>query len=344
MLQSESSFKSRATGKVTLADVAKETGVSPITVSRVINSPDKVSAKVREKVEAAIEQLGYIPNRAAQALATAKTKTIAVLIPSMAHAVFSGVTKGIYDSCTAQGYEVIFANSYYSTLHEEKLLIKLLSLSPDGVIVTGLDLSPRMTKRLEAAKLPVVQIMDVGHGEPLDMNVGFSHFTAGATMARHFIERGYRRVGFIGAQMGQRSQRRLRGFLAALAHAGISASDTTVTTKASMSVGLGAELLGQLLDAVPQVDAVFCNSDELAFGAIYEAQRRSIAIPGELAIAGFNDLDGAAVINPGLTTIKTPLYQIGKESASLLLKRLNDEEVVDRVIDLGTQLIVRQST
>ncbi|MGB1236835.1 MAG: LacI family DNA-binding transcriptional regulator [Pseudomonadales bacterium] len=336
--------KSRATGKVTLADVARLADVSPITVSRVVNTPDKVAKASREKIERAIDELGYIPNRAAKALATSKTNTIAVLIPSVAHGVFSAVTKGIYDSCTASNYEVIFANSYYSILHEEKLLLKLLSMAPDGVIVTGLDLSERIVKRLKNAAIPVVQIMDVGHADPLDMNIGFSHFTAGASMARHLAERGYQKIGFIGAQMGGRSQRRLRGFLAALAHAGINASDWTVTSKEAISVALGGQLLGQLLERVPQLDAVFCSSDELAFGAIYEAQRRGIEIPSQLAIAGFNDLDGAQAINPGLTTIRTPLYQIGRQAATLLLRKLDGEDIVDKVLDLGTELVVRQST
>ena len=154
MTQDLSKSRSRSKGRVTLSDVAKLSGVSAITVSRALNDPEKVSPKVRSRIEEAVSELGYFPNRAAKSLATNSTNTIAVVIPSISNTVFSNVVKGIYDVCTPLNYEVLFANTYYSIQNEENLLAKLLTQHPDGIIVTGLDISERSEKLLKSANIP----------------------------------------------------------------------------------------------------------------------------------------------------------------------------------------------
>ena len=335
--------RSRSKGRVTLSDVAKTANVSAITVSRALNEPDKVSDKVRQRIEEAVAMLGYIPNRAAKALATNSTQTIAVVIPSISNTVFSNVIKGIYDVCTPSNYEVLFANTYYSIQNEENLVGKLLTQHPDGIIITGLDISERTEKLLRNANIPIVQIMEVGPREAIDMNVGISHYDAGKEMGEFLVAKGYKRIGCIGTQMDFRTQRRMSGFLSALAEAGLEANRYVLTTPEPSTVRLGGQLIGDMLSEHPDIEAVFCNNDDIAYGAIYECQRRHLRIPEQIAITGFNDLDASACINPSLTTIKAPLYEIGKTAAELLIKRLKNQPIECNRIDLGVSLQQRDS-
>lgn len=335
---------SRSKGRVTLSDVAKVVGVSAITVSRALNDPDKVNPKLRVRIEQAVSDLGYVPNRAARSLATSSTQTLAVVIPTISNAVFSNVLKGIYDQTAGHNYEVLFANTYYSLHNEEKVIAKLLAQHPDGIITTGLDITERSKSMLLAANIPLVQIMEVGTGDVLDMCVGFSHFDAGVAMAEYLIAQGNRHIGFIGAQMDFRSQRRMQGFLSKLADAGRETDKYLLTTTTPSDIKLGGQLLGDLLAKQPEVDAIFCNNDDLAYGAIFECQRRKLRMPEQISIAGFNDLDASASINPSLTTIRTPLYEIGSRAAELLINTIKGRPVVSKTLDLGFELIVRDST
>ncbi len=334
---------SRSKGRVTLSDVAKVVGVSAITVSRALNDPEKVNPKLRVRIEQAISELNYVPNRAARSLATSSTQTLAVVIPTISNTVFSNVLKGIYDQTTGHNYEVLFANTYYSLQNEEKVIAKLLAQHPDGIITTGLDITERSKSMLLSANIPLVQIMEVGTGEVIDMSVGFSHFDAGASMAQYLIGQGYRNIGFIGAQMDFRSQRRMQGFISKLAASGLETDKYILTTTTPSDVKLGGQLLADLLANQPDVDAIFCNNDDLAYGAIFECQRRKLRIPEQIAIAGFNDLDASASINPSLTTIRTPLYEIGSSAAALLINTLKGRPNMSKTLDLGFELITRDS-
>lgn len=343
MSQDSNKAHSRSKGRITLNDVARDSGVSAITVSRALNTPEKVSDQVRLRVEAAVKQLGYIPNRAAKSLATNSTNTIAVVIPSISNTVFSNVIKGIYDACAPQNYEILFANTYYSIQKEETLLAKMLTQHPDGIIITGLDISEHSAALLKNANIPIVQIMETGHLPALDMCVGISHYDAGRKMATYLLSKGYKRIGFIGAQMDFRTQRRMNGFLAQLSSDGIDSEPYILTTAEPSTVRLGGQLIADLLTEHPEIDAVFCNNDDIAYGAIYECQRRRLRIPEQIAIAGFNDLDASAYINPSLTTIKTPLYEIGKTAAEMLIQRLMKRPIDEACVDLGTVLQIRDS-
>ena len=185
--------------------------------------------------------------------------------------------------------------------------------------------------------------MEVGHQVPIDMNVGISHYDAGKTMGKYLISKGYKRIGFVGAQMDFRSQRRMSGFLSALAEVGFDSTRYVLTTPEPSTVKLGGQLISDMLMEHPDVDAVFCNNDDIAYGAIYECQRRHLRIPEQIAIAGFNDLDASSCINPSLTTIKTPLYEIGETAAQLLIKRLKNQPIKETRIDLGVKLQQRDS-
>lgn len=334
--------KSRASGRATLAAVGERAGVSLMTASRAINQPELVSAALRLRVEQAVAELGYVPNRAAQALASSHSNVIVVLVPSLSNAVFSAVLDGIQDALGAGTVQLLIGNTRYSDSEEEKLLGIYLQSNPDGILLSGVNHSPRVEQMLATSRVPVVTMMDLAN-DPAQLSVGFSQFDAGYTMARYLIERGRKRIGFIGAQLDERTLRRAAGYRKAMEEAGLADARLEIMVADPSTIALGAELLGRMLASAPDCDAIFCCNDDLAHGAIYQCQRRGISVPEQLAICGFNDLPASAWMKPSLTTIGTPRYRIGLEAARLLRAVIKGEEPAVRHIDLGFTLMPRES-
>lgn len=337
--------KTKEKSSITLIDVANAAGVSAITVSRVLRTPHVVSARSRQKVEAAVDKLGYVPDAAASALASNRTDIIGLLIPSLTNSVFSDVIRGIYDEVEDKPYSIQIGNFRYRPLTEEELIRRFLRQKPAGLIVSGLDQTKVSKDLLIGASCPVVQIMDFDEDAAGNM-IGFSHFQAGAAAARHLRDQGYDRIGFLGARMDPRTQRRLAGFEKELSkNASLFSSDRVVVTSASSSVTLGTELLSELLARAPDSDAIFCNNDDLAIGALLEAQRRGIRIPEDLGICGFNDLEMSKHLSPSLTSISTPRYEIGRKAVSTIVEALDAETVeLNTQVDLGFEVVSRGST
>lgn len=342
----------RASGRVTLAEVAARAGVGTMTASRAISQPEMVSPALRARVEQAVAELGYVPNRAARALASARSKVIVVLVPSLSNAVFTDVLAGIQDALEPDGYQILIGNTRYSDAEEEKLLATYLQSSPDGILLSGLTHSRQVTGLLASSKLPIVSMMDLagapdgqpGAGSaPAGMSVGFSQLQAGYTMTRYLLDKGYKRIGFMGAQRDERTLKRAEGYRRALQEAG--AWDPRLETMVGdpSTIALGAELLGRMLSTAPDCDAIFCCNDDLAQGAIFQCQRRGIAVPRQLAICGFNDLPVSAWMNPSVTTIATPRYRVGFEAAQLLRAVIRGETPAATRIDLGFTLMARES-
>lgn len=334
--------KGRASGRVTLADVAQRAGVATMTASRAISQPDLVSQELRMRVEQAVRELGYLPNRAARALASAQSKVIAVLIPSLSNAVFTEVLAGIQDALDADDYQLLIGNTRYSDAEEEKLLGVYLQSHPDGILLSGLMQSKRVRQMLDASAVPTVSMMDLSNN-PAQLSVGFSQQQAGYTMTRYLLDKGYRRIGFLGAQLDERTLKRAEGYRQALGEAGLYDARREVMVADPSTIALGAELVGRLLASAPDCDAVFCCNDDLAHGAIYQCQRRGVAVPGQLAVCGFNDLPASAWMNPSVTTIATPRYRIGYEAASLLRTVIRGDAPAVRQVDLGFTLMARES-
>jgi LacI family gluconate utilization system Gnt-I transcriptional repressor len=337
--------KASRSQRVTLSEVAAKAGVSAITVSRVLNAPEKVSQARRERVEQAIEELGYIRNRWASALASARSNVIGVAIPSIRNVVFTDVVSAIYDTMNGFDQQVLLGAYRYLPMEEERLIETLIADGVEALILTGLDQTDRARSLIERAGLPVVQLMETGPNA-MKRNVGFSHYKAGYDLTRFLLQTGHEDVGFIGAQMDPRTQRRMDGYKAALKEAGLDWRPRVVTTVESSSVKLGGELLRELLYRHTVCQAVFCCNDDLAFGALLEAQRMNLSVPDDIAIAGFNNLDMGACLNPALTTVGTRRYDMGKIAAEMMLADLGlleEDQYPDRV-DLGYEIIARGST
>ena len=334
--------KGRGTGRATLEQVAGMAGVSIMTASRALSQPQMVSEVTRVKVEQAVAELGYVPNRAARALASSQSHVIVVLVPSFSNAVFTAVLEGIHDAVAPGQYQLLIGNTYYSQAEEEKLLRTYLQSSPDGILFSSQAHSPAVAKMLEASQVPSVSMMDLSD-EPGALSVGFSQFEAGMEMTRHLVKKGYRRIGFIGAQLDERTLRRADGYRTAMVEAGLADPRLELMVPEPSTIALGAELMGQMMANMPDCDAVFCCNDDLAHGAVYHCQRHGIRIPQEIAVCGFNDLPASRWMMPSLTTIDTPRYQVGFEAASLLLQVIKGQEPERKRIDLGFALRERES-
>jgi LacI family gluconate utilization system Gnt-I transcriptional repressor len=334
--------KSRASGRTTLAAVAAHAGVSTMTASRALNQPELVSDEVRQRVARAIALLGYVPNRAARALASRQSNVIVVLVPSLSNFVFNAVIDGIQEVVDAANYQLLIGNTRYSDAEEEKLLNIYLQSNPDGILLSGLTHSPRVEQMLAASGVPVVSMMDMA-ANPKQLSVGFSQHDAGHTMTRYLIEKGHKRIAFIGAQLDERTLSRAAGYRKAMADAGIGDERLELMVPDASSLALGAELLGRMLAQAPDCTAIFCCNDDLAHGAIYQCQRRGIDVPGQLAICGFNDLPASAWMKPSVTTISTPRYRIGFEAATLLRNVIAGRVPAIGQIDLGFTLMPRES-
>ncbi len=329
--------------KVRLTEVAKLAGVSPITASRFFRTPEAVSTAKRVRVESAAKELGYVPNLAARALASQRTEVIGVLIPSLTNNVFSEVLRGIYDVLEGSRYSIQLANTRYSVLQEEKLLRLFLAQKPAGLIVTGIDQTTESRSIMQSVECPIVQIMELGPN-PIDMMIGFSHYNAGRAAILHLLSRGFRRIGFIGARMDPRVQRRFEGYEATLKKADLLDPRLVLTTTLPSSVTIGAALLADLLGKAPDMDAVFCANDDLALGALFECQRRRIAVPEQLAIVGFNDLEFMSAAVPTLTSVRTNRYEMGRNAASMAIESIEGRRPAEPVIDLGFKVMERQSS
>ncbi len=335
--------KRRNGGRPTIADVAARAGVSSITVSRALRDPARVSEELRRQIDEAVRALDYVPDQHARALASARTNIIGVIIPSLTNNVFADVLRGIYDNVAESPFQVQLGNSRYSPIEEERLLGTFLSQRPAALIVAGIDQTERGRALLNAAGCPVVQIMDLSD-EPVDMMVGFSHKAGGHLVTSHLVAAGYRRIGFLGARMDPRTQRRLEGYRAALVEADLYDPRRITTTPASSSVSLGRDLLRDLLARMPDTDAIFCNNDDLAVGALFECQRAALAVPADMGIAGFNDLEMMEAAYPPLTSVRTPRYEIGRRAIEMVRASLAGQRPAQTRIDVGFELKVRAST
>ncbi len=336
----------RRRAAVTLNEVAAGAGVAPITVSRALNNPASVSPALRSRIEHTVEQLGYVPNRMAGALASARTRVIPVIVPSLSNVVFVEVIEGIQEAVEAQGYQMLLGSTGYDLGHEAALAATLLGWAPPGMMIAGLRHETRTATLLRNAGIPVVEFMETGRGA-IDMNVGLSHVRAGAAMAEHLLARGYRRIGFVGLRMKDdyRARQRYDGLRRGLAgQAAVVLFDREGGGGQSGGQQVGWEALPDLLAVTPALDALFFANDEMAVGALLRARRDGTDIPGRIAIAGFNGLPIAALTTPTLTTIASPRKQIGREAAAMLLARIAGREPTTRRLDVGFTLEVGGST
>lgn len=333
----------RATGQVTLSDVALLAGVSPITVSRALRGERAVAPELVAKVRAAADQLGYLPNPAARALASGHSSHVAVLIPMLSNAVFVDMLDALQQTLRQAGYQALIGITHYDPSEEETLLREQLLHRPAGLIVTGLERNDSSRQLIDQSGVPCVHLMttEAPNGAYC---VGFSQRDAGRAMTQHLIAQGYRRIAFAAAQLDPRALQRLAGWRSALQEAGLYDPALEWQNPAPSSLALGAQMLEQIMRETPPVDAIFFCNDDLAQGALLAAARTGIAVPQRIAIAGFNDLKGSDQMVPTLTSMRTPRAEIGRSAAQMLVALMRGEPVASPILHVDYALQVREST
>ena len=338
-----SSRRPRATGRVTLGDVAAAAGVSPITVSRALRGERSVAAELVARVQAAAQQLGYVPDPAARALASARSSHVAVLIPLLTNTLFVDLLEAVHRTLLPAGFQTLIGVTHYDPQEEEQLLRSYMAHRPAGLLVTGFDRTEASRQLIAASGVPCVHVMETTQA-PGVHSVGFSQTDAGHAITAHLLARGRKRIAFVAAQLDPRVMQRAEGYRRCLREAGLYDPKLELLNPERSSMALGGQLFEQLLKTHPDVDAMFFCNDDLAQGGLLAALRLGVKVPERVAVAGFNDLAGSDQMLPPLTTVHTPRTEIGEEAARMLLALMRREPVAQASVDVGYQLVPRGST
>ncbi|SAK80403.1 LacI family DNA-binding transcriptional regulator [Caballeronia ptereochthonis] len=325
----------------TMEDVAREANVGRMTVSRALNQPELVSPESLAAVHAAIERLGYVQNLNAGSLASNKSRIVGAVIPTIEHPFFSDTISGLSQALAVKGYQLLLGQSNYDSAEELRLFDAFVGRRVDGIMLIRTSTPADLVNRIRRCGVPVIEAWDTSNDQ-IDMRIGFSHREAGAAVARYLAGKGRRYLGYLGS-VDVRSSARLQGLRAGAKESAIPKVEAVMQNRPS-GINDAPRLLADLLERRPELDAVFCSSDMLAAGVLFECQRRGIRVPEDIALMGFVDLPIAAATHPGITTIRVPSLEIGKLAGKMLLDFLDGKRPANPRIDLGFTIVERGST
>ena len=323
----------------TLADVARLAAVSTASVSRALNAPDLVSRDIVEKVRRASAELGYAPHAAARALAAARSRTIGIVVPTIALSIFAGGIEAIEQELEAHGYSLVIATSGYDTARELAQVRRLVARGVDGIILVGLEHDPNLKGALAEAGLPYICQGAYGEAQPHPC-CGFDNAKAIRLAVDHLLELGHRRIAILAGirRDNDRVAERIRGALERLRAAGL---EPVGISESGYSISEGRRRAAELLAAEPT--AILCINDVLATAAMCEAHSRGIAVPDQISVTGFDDFEFAANMYPSLTTVRVPVDLMGRSAARLLVSALRGE-ATPLATEIPTELVIREST
>ncbi|MDB9923934.1 LacI family DNA-binding transcriptional regulator [Planktomarina sp.] len=321
---------------LTLRDVSEVSGVSEMTVSRVLRNKGDVSATTRSKVLDATKSLGYVPNKIAGALASQRVNLVAVIIPSMSNMVFPEVMTGISQTLDETDLQPVVGITNYLPDREEKVLYEMLSWRPSGIIIAGLEQSEASRVMLANSGIPVVQIMDID-GDPIDAMVGISHRRAGRKMAEAILKSGYQNVGFMGTKtpLDHRARKRFEGFTQALAKQGVEIADREFYAGGS-ALAKGREMTETILRRSPDLDFIYYSNDMIGAGGLLHLWDKKIDIPNQVGLAGFNQVELIDGLPLRLATMDSCRFKIGQTAAQIIAVR-------NGLLDLALENIVEFS-
>ncbi|BHH85314.1 LacI family DNA-binding transcriptional regulator [Desulforhopalus sp. 52FAK] len=327
----------------TILDVARLAGVSTATVSRVINAPNSVREKTREKVLLAMTKCNYKYNALARGFVTKKSNTIGLIIPTINNPVFADSTLGVQEYADQKSIKVVLGNSYYKYSQEENLIKVLRESQVDGLIITTTDLKGKILKSLVDEDFPFVLLFSTVKSGPMSA-VGIDNYRGGYEATEHLISLGHTRIGMVAGKftMTDRSFHRWHGYKKCLKDNGI-AYDKQLLVQTDYSLSGGRDSIKKLLSLTQPPTAAFCSNDYIALGATKGAREMGLNLPEDLSIVGFDDVQTASYMVPALTTIHQPAYEMGQRAAQLLLQMI--EKKSKPVQDMmNSKLIVREST
>jgi DNA-binding LacI/PurR family transcriptional regulator len=324
---------------VTIHDVARETGVSIRTVSRVINNRGRVSAATRQRVLAVIEELGYRPNGLARGLVSGKTLSVGLIVPQITDPFFPEVVLGVERVAHKHQHSVFLCNTSEDPQLELYYLDALASKQVDGIILCGTRLTTTQLSEVAACHRVVI----LTSRKP--RNVATVTIQAGAGMyelTSHLISLGHQTIGYIGRQEVEGNER-ADGYFQALSKNGIKADRSWCVMAPKVSIEAGSQMTRQILEQIPEMTAILCYDDQMAIGAIQACGELGCRVPQDIAVAGFDDISLASLVTPALTTMSVPRYRLGEMLMELLLRVMAMDGVHEEHLYVRPELIIRES-
>jgi LacI family gluconate utilization system Gnt-I transcriptional repressor len=339
----DGSAKSDKARRLGMREIASRAGVSPITVSRALRDPDKVSPPTRRRILDAIETEGFIPNQLASSM-RGSGRIVGTMVPPLINSGIAEQVQGMGDEIRESGYQLLLVQGDFVAQEEDATIRALLGWRPAGLILQAFVQSAAARQILADSHVPVVEISEIRGKKPIDMAVGISNFETAYAMTTHLAAKGYRKIGFVSTPIhgNDRLQQRRIGYRQAMNDLGLH-YDPQLEVEVPITPLGGAEALRTLTARDPKLQVIFCSSDTLAIGAVQECHRRGWRVPERLAIAGYGDLDLAAQLYPALTTVRVPRYEMGRQAVRQLLRRLAGDTRSPTIISLGYQIIDRES-
>jgi LacI family transcriptional regulator, gluconate utilization system Gnt-I transcriptional repressor len=332
-----------SSGRSRLSDVARQAGVSTMTVTRVLHAPEKVTPATRERVQRIIEAVGYVPDLVARSLTSARTGVVAAVVPTLSNSLIAEVTQGMSQTFARHGRQLMIGASNFSSKTEEEIVRSFLARRVDAIYLTGTSQTPETVRMLRAAGLPVVQGGNIPE-VPIDMVAGTSNIVASRALVAGLVRRYGGEIGYIGHDPvdNDRARDRRLGYIAALEAAGLQPQPGWMIER-PLSMAGGADGITVLLAQPKSPRAVFCGTDVIATGAIFACLRAGLRVPDDIAIAGYDDLEIAGQMTPSLTTVRIPRFDIGVRAAEMIDMALAGERPVEPVADMGFQIMWRDS-
>ena len=327
----------------TINDIARRVGLSKASVSRALNGKADVDPDTRARVLKAAERMGYVPSASARALSNGRSNCLGLLVPTLTWPWILEVLRGVAEEIERSGYSLML---YTTAAGEDSERAFMSQVIPAGA-VEGLALviplgMVEYFERLAKGGLPVVVVDDRGHYPDLP-TVATTNVDGGRAATRHLVEQGRKRIAMLnGPHDFGCNRERLEGYKSALSEAGLRFDQRRVIDSDFKESG-GASAMRKLLDSDPQLDAVFVANDIMAFGAMRALRDAGRRVPDDVAIVGFDDIPPSALTHPPLTTIRQPLYEMGRTAASMVMAAIRGDRIEKRV-ELPTSLVVRESS
>ncbi|EKN5089377.1 LacI family DNA-binding transcriptional regulator [Yersinia enterocolitica] len=314
--------------RVTLQDIALLAGVTKMTVSRYLRTPEKVAPETGERIAQVMAEVNYSADSEGETSLNQKSPRIGILVPSFNNQIFSDLLAGIESVTATSGYQTLVVNYNYNKEREEEQIVNLLSCQISGLILTDSEHTLRADKYLNASELPVAQVMDL---EPQfnRITVGFNNYQAAYDMTATLLASGKQNVVYFGSMSDVRDRKRYQGYSQAMTDAGLAPLHITPNKVSSVSIGAGMLALARQM--YPQVDAIFCTNDDMAVGVLQECLKLGMVVPAEMAISGFHGLDIGQATTPVLASVTTPRFEMGKVAAEILIKKIKKIPTIEQV-------------
>ncbi len=329
--------------QVTIVDVARESGVSHATVSRVLNKSGYIKDSTRDRVLAAVEKLGYVVNQQARSLAGGNSRLIGLVIADFLGSYMGDIARAIEAELLANDYDIAIFPTRADPKRERDQIERNMTGLVDGLIVTLVSPPEEYLDMLSQRGVPYV-LIGSERANSTQTIVGYTNWQGGYDATQHLIELGHRRIAFLCGPKGRvTAEARYQAYCDALRDAAIG-YDTSLVVRANFSQDQAYAVTKPLLELADPPTALFAANDRSAIGAINAAKDIGLSVPEDFSIVGFDGVREASIVSPALTTVQVPMQQLGRQSVNMLIALMDNPDTPARTVTLGTQLIIRDST